>query len=193
MVSNVTCDQCGGDGRVATKPCHVCSGRGRRLENQSVSVDVPAGIADGQRIRVSGRGHAGERGGPSGDLYVLVRVKEDARFVRDGDDLVTAVDVAAPLVALGTEIEVPTIDGPEPLVVPAGTQPNETLLLRGRGMPSLRGRRQGDLRVVVNVITPRNLTSEQREQLERFAQTLTPENLTTDEGVFSKLRRAFHL
>jgi molecular chaperone DnaJ len=193
MVSNVTCDQCGGDGRVATKPCHVCSGRGRRLENQSVSVDVPAGIADGQRIRVSGRGHAGERGGPSGDLYVLVRVKEDARFVRDGDDLVTAVDVAAPLVALGTEIEVPTIDGPEPLEVPAGTQPNETLLLRGRGMPSLRGRRQGDLRVVVNVITPRNLTSEQREQLERFAQTLTPENLTTDEGVFSKLRRAFHL
>jgi molecular chaperone DnaJ len=154
---------------------------------------VPAGIADGQRIRISGRGHSGERGGASGDLYVLVRVKEDSRFVRDGDDLVTAVDVAAPLAALGTDIEVPTIDGPEPLEIPAGTQAHETLVLRGKGMPSLRGRRQGDQRVVVNVITPRNLTAEQREQLERFASTLTPENLTTDEGVFSKLRRAFHL
>ena len=119
---------------------------------------MPAGIADGQRIRVSGRGHAGERGGPPGDLYVLVRVKEDSRFVRDGDDLVTAVDVSGPQAALGATVEVPTIDGPEELEIPAGTQPHETIVLRGRGMPSLRGRRQGDLRVVVNVITPRNLT-----------------------------------
>ena len=123
---------------------------------------------------------------------MLVRVKDDPRFVRDGDDLVTAVDVSAPLAALGTTVEVPTIDGPEQLEIPAGTQPNETLVIRGRGMPSLRGRRHGDLRVVVNVITPRNLTRAQRELLEQLSATLTEENLHTDEGVFAKLRRAFH-
>ncbi|HEX3804505.1 MAG TPA: molecular chaperone DnaJ [Solirubrobacteraceae bacterium] len=194
VMSSTTCDQCGGEGKVPAQPCHVCRGRGRRPEHQTVSVDVPAGIADGQRIRVSGRGHAGERGGPPGDLYVLIRVREDSRFVRDGDDLITAVDISAPLAALGATVEVPTIDGPDDLEIPAGTQPHETILLRGRGMPSLRGRRHGDLRVVVNVMVPRNLSPAQREQLERFAETLTDENLhSSDEGVFAKLRRAFHL
>jgi len=192
MVSATTCDQCHGDGKVASKPCHSCRGRGRKLATQTVSVDIPAGIADGQRIRVSGRGHAGEHGGPAGDLYVLVGVTDDPRFMRDGDDLVTAVDVSGPLAALGTTVEVPTIEGPEPLEVPAGTQPHDVITLRGKGMPSLRGRKQGDLRVVVNVVTPRNLSHEQREQLERFAQSLTSENLGGEEGVFAKLRRAFH-
>ena len=193
VMSTTVCDQCGGDGKVATQPCHVCRGRGRHPETQSISVDVPAGIADGQRIRVTGRGHAGERGGPPGDLYVLVRVKDDVRFVRDGDDLVTAVDISGPQAALGATVEVATIDGPEELEVPAGTQPHETIILRGSGMPSLRGRRHGDLRVVVNVITPRNLSHAQRELLEQLNATLTPENLHTDEGAFAKLRRAFHL
>jgi molecular chaperone DnaJ len=193
MVSSAACDQCGGDGKIATDPCHVCSGRGRVVESQDVAVDIPAGIADGQRIRVTGRGHAGERGGPPGDLYVQVRVKEDNRFVRDGDDLVTAVDVSSPQAALGATIEVPTVDGTDELEIPAGTQPHEMIVVRGKGMPSLRGRRQGDLRVVVNVITPRNLSPAQREQLESFAATLTDENLKTEEGVFAKLRRAFHL
>jgi molecular chaperone DnaJ len=193
MVSSTTCDQCGGDGKIATDPCHVCSGRGRVVESQDVSVDIPAGIADGQRIRVTARGHAGERGGPPGDLYVQVRVKEDNRFVRDGDDLVTAVDISSPQAALGATINVPTVDGTDELEIPAGTQPHETIVLRGKGMPSLRGRRQGDLRVVVNVVTPRNLSPAQREQLESFAATLTDENLKTEEGVFAKLRRAFHL
>jgi molecular chaperone DnaJ len=193
VMSTTTCDQCGGDGKVAKDPCHVCHGRGRIQETQNISVDVPAGIADGQNIRVTGRGHAGERGGPPGDLYVLVRVKEDSRFVRDGDDLVTAVDISGPQAALGATVEVPTIDGPEQLEIPAGTQPNETLVMRGRGMPSLRGRREGDLRVIVNVVTPRNLNAEQRELLERFSASLTHENLHSDEGVFAKLRRAFHL
>jgi molecular chaperone DnaJ len=123
---------------------------------------------------------------------VLVRVKEDPRFVRDGDDLLTAVDVSSAQAALGATVEVPTIEGPDDLEIPAGTQPHDTLLLRGRGMPSLRGRRHGDLRVVVNVVTPRNLKPKQRELLERFAATLTPENLGAgDETVFAKLRRAF--
>jgi molecular chaperone DnaJ len=192
MVSATECDQCHGDGRVASKPCRTCRGRGRTLASQSVSVDIPAGIADSQRIRVSGRGHAGERGGPPGDLYVLVRVKDDPRFVRDGDDLVTAVDVSSPLAALGTTVGVPTIEGTELLEVPAGTQPNEVITLRGKGMPSLRARRCGDLRVVINVVTPRNLSHDQREQLERFAGSLTHENLSSEEGVFTKLRRALH-
>src|SRR5581483_526924 len=93
MVRAAACDECGGDGRVASSPCRECRGRGRKVARTRVSVEVPAGIADGQRIRVSGRGHAGERGGPPGDLYVVVRVRDDPRFVRDGDDLVTAVDV----------------------------------------------------------------------------------------------------
>jgi molecular chaperone DnaJ len=191
VVRAAICDVCQGDGRVPSEPCHVCDGRGRRVDHAKVAVEVPAGIADGQRIRIAGRGHAGERGGPPGDLYVQIRVREDPRFLRDGDDLVTAIDVAAPLAALGTTVEVPTIDGPVELEVPAGTQPHETLVIRGAGMPALRGRRTGNLRVVVNVVIPRHLKREQRELLEQLAESLTDHNLRTDEGVFGKLRRAF--
>jgi molecular chaperone DnaJ len=192
VMRTTACDVCGGDGKVARDPCKVCRGRGRKVERPKVKVDVPAGIADGQRIRIAGRGHAGERGGPPGDLYVLIRVREDARFVRDGDDLVTAVDVSAPLAALGTVVEVETVAGERVEVdVPAGIQPNETLSVRGAGMPALRGRHTGDLRVVVNVVTPRHLNRDQRELYEQLANSLTEHNLRSDEGVFGKLRRAF--
>jgi molecular chaperone DnaJ len=191
VVRATACDVCGGDGRVPTSPCKTCGGRGRKVEKVSVSVDVPAGIADGQRMRIPSRGHAGEHGGPPGDLYVLIRVQEDDRFMRDGDDLVTVVDVASPLATLGTSIEVPTLDGPVDLEIPAGIQPHETLTLRGRGMPALRRGRRGDLRVVVNVVTPRRLSHAQRELMEQFADSLGEENLRSDEGVFSKLKRAF--
>jgi molecular chaperone DnaJ len=190
MVRTALCDRCGGDGRVAEEPCDTCGGRGMEVRRQRVEVDVPHGIADGQRIRISGRGHAGERGGRSGDLYVVVRVREDERFLRDGDDLVTVVDVAAPLAALGTTIEVPTLEGPAPVEVPAGTQPGETILLRGRGLPPLTRGRTGDLRVVVNVATPRRLTREQRDLLERLAATMTEENVRAEEGMLAKLKRA---
>ena len=192
VMRTTACDVCHGDGRVAREPCKVCRGRGRKVERPKVSVDVPAGIADGQRIRIGGRGHAGERGGPPGDLYVLVRVREDPRFVRDGDDLVTAVDVSAPLAALGTTVEVPTVlEESVEVDVPAGTQAHDTLIVRGAGMPALRGRRTGDLRVVVNVVTPRHLNREQRELYEQLADSLTSHNLRTEDGVFGKLRRAF--
>ena len=191
VVRAAACDMCGGDGRVAKNPCHECGGRGRKVERVKVSVDVPAGIDDGQRIRITGRGHAGEHGGPAGDLYVQVRVREDPRFVRSQDDLVTVVDVAAPLAALGTTVQVPTIDGETELEIPAGIQPNETLTIRGQGMPALRGRRHGDLQVVVNVVVPRHLKREQRELLERLSESLTEHNLRTDEGVLGKLKRAF--
>jgi molecular chaperone DnaJ len=190
VMRSTVCDQCQGEGRVPKQPCKVCRGRGRKVERIKISVDVPAGIADGQRIRIGGRGHAGERGGPPGDLYVQIRVREDPRFVRDGDDLVTAVDVAAPLAALGTTVEVPTVDGAVEVDIPAGTQPHQTLVVRGKGMPALRGRRVGDLRGNVNVVIPRHLNREQRELLEELADTMTDHNLRTDEGVFGKLRRA---
>jgi molecular chaperone DnaJ len=191
MVRATACDVCHGDGRVARNPCKVCRGRGRQMQRAKVAVEVPAGIADGQRIRITGRGHAGERGGPPGDLYVLIRVREDPRFRREGDDLLTAVDVPAPLAALGTKLEVPTLEGSIELEIPSGTQPHEVLTVRGAGMPALRGRRTGDLRVLVNVVIPRHLNREQRDLLKQLAETMTDHNLRTEEGVLGKLKRAF--
>jgi molecular chaperone DnaJ len=194
MVRTVLCDVCEGDGRVPSEPCRECDGRGRRAAERTVEVEVPAGIADGQRIRLTGQGHVGGRseGGqltPAGDLYVLVRVRDDERFVREGDDLVTSLDVAAPLAALGTTLEVPTLKGQTSLDVPAGTQPGAVLRLRGQGMPALGRRRHGDLRVVVNIVIPRNLNDEQRELMAQLNATLTEENLRSHESVFTKLRR----
>src|SRR3954451_20212893 len=190
MVRTALCDKCGGDERIAEQPCHTCDGAGMVARERRVKVDIPAGIADGQRLRVTGRGHAGERGGPAGDLYVVGRVKEGARFIRDREDLGTVVDVAAPLAALGTAIQVPTLDGDVPLEVPAGTQPGETIVMAGRGLPPLGRGRTGDLRVVINVVIPRRLSRKQRELLERFSKSLSEDNLRENEGMFAKLKRA---
>lgn len=190
MVRTALCDKCGGDGRIVEQPCHTCDGRGMVARERRVKVDIPAGIADGQRMRITGRGHAGERGGPAGDLYVVVRVKEDERFLRDREDLITVVDVAAPLAALGTTIQVPTLDGDIPLDVPAGTQPGETIVMNGRGMPPVGRGRTGDLKVVVNVVIPRRLSRKQKELLEQLSESLTEENLRENEGMIAKLKRA---
>ena len=190
MVRTALCDKCGGDGRIAEQPCHTCEGHGMVARERRVKVDIPAGIADGQRMRVTGRGHAGERGGPPGDLYVVVRVKEDERFLRDREDLITVVDVAAPFAALGTTIQVPTLDGEVPLEVPAGTQPGETIVLSGRGMPPVGRGRTGDLKVVVNVVIPRRLSRKQKDLLEQFSETLSEDNLRENEGMIAKLKRA---
>src|SRR4051794_32096668 len=193
LVRSQACDVCGGDGKIARTPCSECAGRGRKAVRRHLSIDVPAGIADEQRIRLTGRGHAGERGGPAGDLYVLVRVLPDERFVRDGNDLVTVVDLPAPAAALGTRISVPTLDGEEEIEIEPGTQPATIVTLRGRGMPSLRRGRRGDQKVVVNVVIPRNLSHEQREMLERFHETHDEENLAKPEqheSLFSRVKRA---
>jgi molecular chaperone DnaJ len=190
MVRTMVCDECHGDGRVPTQPCRQCRGRGRVASKRKLEVEVPAGISDEQRIRLGGRGHAGEAGAPAGDLYVVVRVREDERFLREGDDLITALDVAAPLAALGGTLEVPTLEGSTSIELPAGTQPGEVLMLRGQGMPALRRSRRGDLRVVVNVVVPRRLSPEQRELMERLNDSLGEENLRSQESVFAKLRRA---
>jgi molecular chaperone DnaJ len=193
LVRTQACDVCGGDGKVPTQPCGECAGRGRKAATRVLDVDIPAGIADEQRIRVTGRGHAGDRGGPPGDLYVLVGVADDERFVRDGNDLITVIDLPAPQAALGTTVTVPTLAGEEPVDVPAGTQPGTVITLRGKGMPSLRGGRGGDQSVVVNVVIPRNLSGEQRAMLEEFGGTLTDRNLADGAGhesIFARVRRA---
>ena len=190
LVRTAVCDVCGGDGRVPERPCSTCTGQGRLHESRTLHVDIPAGIADGQRIRLSGRGHVGDRGGPNGDLYVTIRVREDERFVRDQEDLHTVIDVAAPLAALGTTVQVPSLDGDIAVEVPAGTQPGEIITLRSRGLPPLQRGRTGDLHVHVNVVIPRKLTRTQRDLLERLAESLTDGNLNADEGMLAKLKRA---
>jgi len=194
VARTITCDVCGGDGKVAEKPCTRCEGRGRELITHAVKVDVPAGIADGQRIRIGGRGHAGEPGAPTGDLYVFVTVRPHESFLRDGDDLVTVLDVPAPLAALGAKLDIPTLEGPDDVHVRPGTQPGETIPIRGRGMPILRrpGRR-GDLRVVVNVVIPRHLNETQRGLLETLAASMTDDNLRSDESMFAKLKRTLRV
>jgi molecular chaperone DnaJ len=190
MVRTVVCDVCEGEGRVPEQPCRECRGRGRRAAKRKLDVEVPAGIANGQRIRLGGRGHAGEVGAPAGDLYVLVRVQEDRRFVREGDDLITALDVPAPVAALGGPLQVPTLQDSTSIELAPGTQPGEVLTIKGEGMPALGRSRRGDLRVVVNVVIPRRLSDEQRELLTQLNGTLTDENLRSEESMFAKLRRA---
>jgi molecular chaperone DnaJ len=190
VMRQMACDVCGGDGRVPSEPCERCDGRGREVRRRTLRVDVPAGIAEGQRIRLSGRGHAGERGGPPGDLYVLVRIAPDERFLRDGDDLVTVLDVPAPVAMIGATMTAPSLDGEVEVDIPAGTQPGEVFVVRGEGMPRLRrSGRRGDLRVVANVVVPRRLTREQRKQAEKLADSMTDENIRIDESLVGKLKR----
>jgi molecular chaperone DnaJ len=193
LVREQACDVCGGEGRVPAEPCRECGGRGRRAVRRRLEVDVPAGIADEQRIRLAGRGHAGERGGPPGDLYVLVRVTEDERFLRDGNDLVTVLDVPAPAAALGATMTVETLDGEERIEIAPGTQPGAVVTLRGRGMPTIGRGRRGDQRVVLNVVIPRKLSGRQQELLQELRDSLTDENLREPaaESLVGKLKRAF--
>ncbi len=194
LVRAQACDVCGGEGKVAQTPCGECAGRGRKAGRRTLAVDLPAGIADGQRVRLTGKGHAGDRGGPAGDLYVSVAVTEDERFLRDGSDLIAVVDVPAPAAALGTTVTVPTLDGQEEIEVQPGTQPGTVVTLRGKGMPTIgRGRaRTGDQQVVLNVVVPRNLTERQKELLAELRDSVTEDNLreAAAESLFSKVKRA---
>jgi len=194
LVRMQVCDRCGGDGKIPETPCGVCRGSGHEIRAESIAVDIPAGIEDGQRIRLAGRGHAGSRGGPPGDLYLLVHVEADARFERHGEDLLTRVDVPFTDAALGTRLTVPTLAGEEQVELKAGTQPATVLRLRGRGLPELRRRGTGDLHVVVNVLVPSKLNDEQRELLRRFADSTNGETYPApkgNEGLFNRLRHAF--
>ena len=185
------CPRCGGSGQIVETPCEECTGTGRVTEQRELEVDIPPGIHDGQRIRLSGEGHAGVLGGRAGDVYVQVHVRTDPRFVRDGNDIVSAVDLTVTQAALGATVTVATLAGDEALEFEAGTQPGDVHVLRGRGMPVLQGRGRGDHRVLVNVAVPRHLSDEQRRLLEDFERSEHDRNYGTDGGFFEKLRSAF--
>jgi len=188
-----TCPRCDGSGRIVEHPCEACGGEGRVVEERTVSVEIPPGIHDGQRIRLGGEGHAGGLGGRAGDLYVLVRVEPDPRFVREGNDLISQVDLTITQAALGATVTVPTIDGDVELEFGPGTQPGQVRVVRGAGMPVLQGRGRGDHRLLVNVTVPRRLTDEQRRLLGEFEQSADEETYRPDddEGFFDKLKSAF--
>jgi molecular chaperone DnaJ len=160
-------------------------------EQRTIDVEIPPGIHDGQRIRLSGEGHAGVFGGRSGDLYVAVHVLPDDRFVRDGNDVISTVGLTMTQAALGATVTVPTLDGETELDLKPGTQPGEIHVLRGKGMPVLQGFGRGDQRVLVNVAIPRHLSDEQRRKLEEFERGASDENYRQDESFFEKLRAAF--
>jgi molecular chaperone DnaJ len=191
FVRTQTCPQCGGDGRIVEHPCGDCGGSGRSIERKHLDVEVPPGIHDGQRIRLSGAGHVGSLGGPAGDVYVRVRVKRDPRFVREGDDVYSTLDLTVTEAALGATRSIETLDGEVELAFDPGTQPGEIRVLPGRGMPVLQGFGRGDHRVLVNVVVPRHLTEEQRTLLEEFGRLTGEENYRPDEGFFEKLKSAF--
>ncbi|MGV1048725.1 MAG: molecular chaperone DnaJ [Solirubrobacterales bacterium] len=193
MVRAVGCDVCHGAGKVPETPCEVCGGSGRSRGERSETIEVPAGIEDGQSLRVAGAGHAGEAGARAGDLYVEVRVAADERFERDGTDLISVVSIPATEAMLGTTVTVPTLEGEREIELAAGTQPSHEEVLRGSGLPRLGGRRRGNQRVIVNVVVPTNLSEEQREVAARLDESLEEANLAPrqGEGIFSRVRKAF--
>lgn len=168
-----TCPQCHGNGKVITDPCPSCHGQGRIEEHKTLSVKIPAGVDTGDRIRLSGEGEAGLNGGPSGDLYVQVFVKEHELFTREGDNLFCNVPIRFTTAAIGGEMEVPTLDGKVTLKIPAETQTGKKFRLRNKGVKSVRSSSLGDLVCTVIVETPVNLTKRQRELLEEFDQTMS--------------------
>lgn len=191
MLSTSTCPSCHGEGTRIADPCKSCHGAGRREGSEVVTVDIPAGVSEGTRLRLNGRGEPGRPGSPAGDLYVRVRVAEHAVFNRDGDDLHCELRLPMSQAALGAEIKVPTLFGEETVAVPAGVQGGEVLTLRGAGMPRLGGGAKGRLHIHVRVVTPTDLTDDQEELLRHFAAMRQEEVRESSRGIFGRLREAF--
>ena len=185
------CPSCGGEGRTIEQRCAECRGAGAVAEERTLDVDIPAGIHDGQQIRLTGRGHTGGPGGRDGDVYVRVRVRPDARFVREGDDVFSQADLTVTQAALGATISIPTLEGETELSFEPGTQPGQVVVLRGKGMPVLQGFGHGDQRVLVNVSVPRRLSDEQRRLLLEFEAASDEDTYRHDESFFDKLKSAF--
>ncbi len=191
MVTASPCQRCSGIGEVIVTPCQKCRGEGRNREHMSITVDIPAGVASGQTLRLHARGAAGPRGGDSGDLYVHIRVRAHDRFVRDEDDLVTRLKLSIAQAALGTHQTIDTLDGPEELLVPAGTQHGREFRLKGRGVPHVQGRGRGDLRVLVAIEVPTKLTKAQDDLLRRFAEASGDAVMSADDSLLGRIKSAF--
>lgn len=183
-----TCPTCSGSGQIIKNPCQACHGAGRVERERALSVNIPAGVETGTKIRLAGEGEAGMRGGPSGDLYIFIEVREHNLFKRNGVNLYCRVPVGVTAAALGGDIEVPTIDGGRSRVkIPAGSQTGRQMRLRGKGMPALRGGGRGDMMIELAVETPVNLTSRQKELLREFAD-LSEDNNPESNSFFSKVK-----
>lgn len=188
FVTQSACTQCGGEGQVIQRPCEHCGGRGRREVERKLTVKVPAGVDDGSRIRITGSGEAGIRGGPAGDLFVYLSVAPHALFRRQGQDTYVDIPLTFPQAALGAQIDVPTLEGPLPLDINGGTQSGTTLRMRGRGMPSVRGTQRGDHVVTVHVVVPPKVSRRERELLEEYARLSADRD---DRSFFDKVKDAF--
>jgi molecular chaperone DnaJ len=191
IVTAAPCGACDGTGRRVLSPCRECRGDGRVQASRTIDVEVPAGVDDGQRLRLAGRGPAAPRGGAPGDLYVTVRVAPHPDFERSGDDLLHAARISIAQAALGAHLVVPTLEGTTELPVPPGTQPGQVFRVRGEGVPSLRGRGRGDLLVRIDVHVPTRLGEDEAALLRQLAELRGEEVAPPDKGVFSKLRSAF--
>lgn len=187
-----TCHTCNGRGQMIKDPCPKCDGAGRISQERNLSVNIPAGIEDGTRIRLTGEGEAGTRGGPSGDLYIFLSIKPHEFFQRDGSDLYCKVPISMATAALGGQFEVATLDGTQTRVkVPEGTQNGKQFRLKGKGMPVLRQQTTGDLYIQIAIETPQNLSKRQRELLEEFEQISSKENSPQSTGFFSRMKEFF--
>jgi molecular chaperone DnaJ len=184
-----TCPTCSGIGQIIKNPCRVCGGAGREQKEKKLSVNIPAGVETGTRIRLTGEGEAGLRGGPAGDLYIFIEVADHPLFQRDGIDLFCRVPVSMVSAALGGEIEVPTIDGGRSRVkVPDGSQSGRQMRLRNKGMPALRGGSSGDMYIELAIETPVKLTSKQKELLKEFEASCATSNNPNASGFFDKVK-----
>lgn len=192
-IQNVrTCDACRGTGKVIKDPCAKCAGQGQVRTTKRRSVKIPAGIDEGQVIRVSGQGEPGLRGGPPGDLQVLVRVKAHKYFVRKGNDMYCTVPISLTQAALGAEIDVPTLDSPVKYQVPEGTQPGTVFRVKGQGIPSLRSGNKGDLFIEINVEVPKKLTDKQKDLLRQFEGAMTGKEYEQKKSFFDRMKDAFN-
>jgi molecular chaperone DnaJ len=191
MVQVTTCPTCQGKGEVINTPCRNCHGRGLERKTIRKTVSVPPGVDNGNQIRLAGEGQPGVSGGPHGDLYLEVQVKEHKFFRRRKNDIYLDLNINVAQATLGAEIEVPTLEGNNKLTIPTGTQPGTSFRLRGKGVPYLRGRGRGDQVVVVNVEVPAHLTDEQRELFEELAKTLDTETLPQERSFLDRLKEVF--
>jgi molecular chaperone DnaJ len=187
-----TCPGCHGRGEIISDPCGACSGSGRVMQERALSVNIPAGVEDGTKIRLAGEGEAGLRGGPPGDLYIFLSIRSHDFFQRDGADIFCRVPISMTTAALGGQVDVPTIDGEMTRVrVPEGTESGKQFRLKGKGMPVLRSKLTGDMYIQVEVETPKNLTRKQRELLEAFERESNKETSPHSAGFFAKVKEFF--
>jgi molecular chaperone DnaJ len=187
-----TCPHCQGAGRVVEKPCKICHGAGRRQHTSKIKLRIPAGVDTGSRLRSAGNGEAGLRGGPAGDLYVVIHVRPHEIFQRDGDDLLCEVPVNLVQAALGADIEVPTLNGNATIKVPPGTQPGTMFRLKGKGVKNIQGYGHGDLHVRINVEVPTHLTAAQKAKLQEFANLCNGNESPMSQSFFERAKNLFH-